>query len=57
LQAIYKLPCGEPQEAPEDLEALKGLEDLAALEEEDLPLLHQLFPQEETSQQQTLMTE
>jgi hypothetical protein len=54
LQAIYRLLCREPLEAPEDLatlKALKGLADLEAPEEEDLPLLHQLFLWEETPQQ------
>jgi hypothetical protein len=60
LQAIYRLLCREPLGALEDLEALEGLEDLADLaasEEGDLPLLHQLFLQEEILQQQTQMTD
>jgi hypothetical protein len=56
LQTIYRPLCREPLGALEDLKALEDLADLAALEEEDLPPLHQLFPWEEMPPQQTWMT-
>jgi hypothetical protein len=47
------MPCEGHQGDPQCLEDLKGLEDLVDLEEPQQP---QLFQQEETHLQQTLMT-